>query len=390
MKHRFRDLIKNSYFYDLFSVFSKRFSDKSIISFIFVIVMFKMAYIIISTSYFNTADELFNYNYWSIEISNFLKNQPHINLSFIDDSIAPFVYLSGFVYYIFGNNIIFGKLLNLLFHIISVFLVYKITELLFEKRTAIISLFMFLLMPSINIWSLFFLRESMIIMMLLLSLFFIIKFYKTNNFVFFIISLFFSYIYYVMREHIGILLVLIVIFLFLIKIKKLYSSVILFLVFVVLLINYSIIYDYSPNYIIDSIIHERNLVAGEGGTSRFLEDYKTNDVIDLLLYLPLGIIYFLFAPFPWNVNSTMMMFYFIDSLVFYLLFPFMIYGIYSALKTKDGLLYCILIFMFLVAIFYALIEVNVGNLARHKIQFTSIAIIFIAKGINNIFIKGKK
>src|SRR3989344_9463616 len=236
MKHGFRDLIKNSYFCNLFSILFEKLSDKSIISFIFFIVMFKIAYIIISTSYFNTADELFNYNYWSIEISNYLKNQPHMDLSFIDDSIAPFVYLSGFVYYFFGNNIIFGKLLNLVFHIISAFLVYKITELLFEKRTAIISLFMFLLMPSINIWSLFFLRESMIIMMLLLSLFFIIKFYKTNNFVFFIISLFFSYIYYVMREHIGILLVLIVIFLFLIKIKRSYSVIIiLLLVFVVLL-----------------------------------------------------------------------------------------------------------------------------------------------------------
>jgi len=382
MKHGFRDLIKNSYFCNLFSILFEKLSDKSIISFIFFIVMFKIAYIIISTSYFNTADELFNYNYWSIEISNYLKNQPHMDLSFIDDSIAPFVYLSGFVYYFFGNNIIFGKLLNLVFHIISAFLVYKITELLFEKRIAIISLFMFLLLPSINIWSLFFLRESMIIMMLLLSLLFIIKFYKTNNFVFVIISLFFSYIYYVMREHIGILLVLIVIFLFLIKIKRSYSVIIiLLLVFVVLLLNYNIIDNYSPKYMIDSIIHERNFVAEEGGTSRFLDYYKTNNFIDLLLYLPMGIIYFLFAPFPWNVNSTMMMLYFIDSLIFYLLFPFMIYGIYSALKTKDRLLYCILIFMFLVAIFYALIEVNVGNLVRHKIQFTSIAIIFIAKGI---------
>jgi hypothetical protein len=100
-----------------------------------------------------------------------------------------------------------------------------------------------------------------------------------------------------------------------------------------------------------------------------------------LLYLPVGIAYFLFSPFPWQITSVLKLFSVPEMLLVYALTPAMVRGIRFAVKERFRESCQILMLTGLLTVAYALGEGNVGTLYRHRAQAIVFYLMFAAVGL---------
>lgn len=101
-----------------------------------------------------------------------------------------------------------------------------------------------------------------------------------------------------------------------------------------------------------------------------------------LLYLPIGVTYFLFAPFPWAIKGARQLVTLPEVLLWYFMFYFFILGIREGLKSHFQKIAPILSVMVLVTLTYSLIEGNLGTAYRHRAQIMGFYLMFTAFGMH--------
>jgi len=101
-----------------------------------------------------------------------------------------------------------------------------------------------------------------------------------------------------------------------------------------------------------------------------------------LMYLPIGVTYFLFAPFPWAIRGLRQLVTLPEVLVWYVMFYFFILGMREGLKVHFQKIAPILSVMVLITLTYSLIEGNLGTAYRHRAQIMGFYLMFTAFGIH--------
>ncbi len=119
------------------------------------------------------------------------------------------------------------------------------------------------------------------------------------------------------------------------------------------------------------------------GTSSFLEESRLSDIRGLLLFAPLGIVYALFAPFPWQIGSTFFFIGAIEISVLYFCVPFIIQGMRQALHYARRETHLMLFIFIGFSLFMGLIDSNLGTLFRHRAMTLYYALIFLAVGLSH-------
>jgi len=118
-------------------------------------------------------------------------------------------------------------------------------------------------------------------------------------------------------------------------------------------------------------------------SSAYGQSANVTSVGGALLFLPVGLIYFLFAPFPWAITSILQAITVPEIMVWYLLVPFVWRGIRIAFGG-DLRSYTTLMAVFVAVTFaYAMVEANIGTAYRHRAQILPIAFVFCALGLKN-------
>jgi hypothetical protein len=117
------------------------------------------------------------------------------------------------------------------------------------------------------------------------------------------------------------------------------------------------------------------------GGSAFQDNVDISTPGRALAFLPVGIAYFLFSPFPWQMTSTLKLFSLPEMLLIYALTPAMLSGIRHALRTRFREALQILLLTALLTVSYALGEGNVGTLYRHRAQAILFYLTFGAAGL---------
>ena len=117
------------------------------------------------------------------------------------------------------------------------------------------------------------------------------------------------------------------------------------------------------------------------GASAFAQDADISTPVGAVAFLPLGLAYFFFSPFPWQITSFLKVISVPEMLLVY----------YLVLPTVRGLRYIIahrlrealqiLMVTGLLTLTYALGEGNVGTLYRHRAQAIPFYLIFAAAGL---------
>ena len=117
------------------------------------------------------------------------------------------------------------------------------------------------------------------------------------------------------------------------------------------------------------------------GRSGFGQDYDVSTPTGALATLPVGVVYLLFAPFPWAVSGLRQALVVPETLVWYALMPAFVRGLAYGLKRHFRAIMPITVFAVSLTLAYSLMQGNVGTAYRQRTQVSMFFFIFMAAGI---------
>ncbi len=120
--------------------------------------------------------------------------------------------------------------------------------------------------------------------------------------------------------------------------------------------------------------------AVRSAESGFGKDVDVSSTSGALSTIPLGLVYLLFAPFPWQVISLRQSITLPEMIVWWASFPLLILGFWFAIKYRLRMISPILIFTVMLSVAYSVFQGNVGTAYRQRAQLLVFYFIFVAVG----------
>ncbi len=368
-------------------------SKKKIFIILLLALLFKIGIMLITHMTISFPDEINSYDAlsWRQTLTWQGKDDFRLNECVDLGGAKSYYYFLASVYYLCGHYLVIAKLFNVFFSTLSGFLIFLITKEIFNKESiAKIALVLALFFPSITFWSVLLLRDGLNLLIIAASFYFCIKFIKTIKFRYMLFLLISLAIQWTIRPHITLILIFGIITYSIVKISRkskmvLIAGAVLLIVSPILLGIVNMPTSMSNTLSFKYLDFYRNHIVNRGG-SVFLVDADISTLGNALAFLPKGLAYFFFSPFPWDINNIKGLIAFPEAALFFCLFPFLIFGLILVYKHKQ-LIDCspILIYCVLIIVLYAFIDGNLGLLHRHRIQAIFFLLIFIAAGLEYIF-----
>ena len=116
------------------------------------------------------------------------------------------------------------------------------------------------------------------------------------------------------------------------------------------------------------------------GESGYGEDADVSTVDGAISNVPLGLLYLLLAPFPWQLTSLRQAITLPEMIVWWASFPMMIIGAWFSMRYRLRMIAPILIFTTLLSLAYSVFQGNVGTAYRQRSQLLVFYFIFVAVG----------
>lgn len=371
-------------------------TKKDIIKFLFYLFFLLRIFLLYIDYYgkefvnvFHSGGDSERFYLWGIDISK--------NLSMMNEiSYTRYTDFLGILYWFIGDQRLFSQFINVILGMWSIFVLYKILDLFNikdSKKFFFLALYGFY--PQNIIFSSILLREALIQFFFIYSIFFFSKWLMTNNKINIFLTLLF--VLFCSLFHSGMLASLLFygyMFLFLdvttYRFKYSFERLTIFflccgLSFIFIARDSSLlnekfsILQTSEND--SSLIEKYKSNSGiEEGGSTYLKNYEINSPVDLIIFLPLKFIYFIFSPMPYDVRGIGdMAAILIDSSFYY----FLIFKITRSRKVITNnffrLLPIIFFILFLiVSLGFALGTENSGTAMRHRAKiFPALLMVFI-------------
>ncbi len=120
----------------------------------------------------------------------------------------------------------------------------------------------------------------------------------------------------------------------------------------------------------------------QDATSAFGVGVETRTIGAALRYIPVGSTYLLFAPFPWEIETTLQATAAGESLLWYPLFLLSILGFRISLRSRVTTALFPVSVLLVVVSSYALVEGNFGTAYRHRAQIMPLFFTFSGVGLS--------
>jgi hypothetical protein len=118
--------------------------------------------------------------------------------------------------------------------------------------------------------------------------------------------------------------------------------------------------------------------SAESGFGRDVDVSSTSGAISTI---PMGVLYLLFAPFPWQITSLRQSITLPEMVVWWASFPMLVLGLWFAIKYRLRMISPILIFTVMLTLAYSVFQGNVGTAYRQRAQLLVFYFIFVAVGL---------
>jgi hypothetical protein len=119
-------------------------------------------------------------------------------------------------------------------------------------------------------------------------------------------------------------------------------------------------------------------LAGAG--SGYGKDVDVGTAEGALSVIPMGMVYLLFAPFPWQFTSLRQSITLPEMIVWWFSFPLLVLGLWYSIKHRLREVSPIIIFTTMLTLAYSLFQGNVGTAYRQRSQLLVFYFIFVAVG----------
>lgn len=116
--------------------------------------------------------------------------------------------------------------------------------------------------------------------------------------------------------------------------------------------------------------------AGSG----FLKDVDVQTTEGALTVIPIGLLYLMFAPFPWDFATLRQTITLPEMILWWMSFPLLVLGLWYSIKHRLRQVSPIIIFTTMLTLAYSLFQGNVGTAYRQRSQLLVFYFIFIAVG----------
>jgi hypothetical protein len=120
--------------------------------------------------------------------------------------------------------------------------------------------------------------------------------------------------------------------------------------------------------------------AALSADSGFGKDIDVSTASGALSTIPIGLVYLLFAPFPWQVISLRQSITLPEMIVWWVSFPMLVLGLWFSIRYRLRMMSPILIFTVMLSLGYSIFQGNVGTAYRQRAQLLVFYFIFAAVG----------
>ncbi len=127
-------------------------------------------------------------------------------------------------------------------------------------------------------------------------------------------------------------------------------------------------------------VQRSRLDAATSAKSGFGKDVDVSSTAGALSTIPVGLLYLLFAPFPWQLASLRQSITLPEMVVWWASFPLLVLGLWFSIKYRLRMISPILIFMVMLSLAYSIFQGNVGTAYRQRAQLLVFYFIFVAVG----------
>ncbi|MDQ2974618.1 MAG: hypothetical protein M3R69_04290 [Acidobacteriota bacterium] len=127
-------------------------------------------------------------------------------------------------------------------------------------------------------------------------------------------------------------------------------------------------------------IQNSRLDAAKSAKSGFGQDVDISTSGGALSAIPVGFLYLLLAPFPWQMASLRQSITFPEMVFWWACCPLLVTGLWFSVKHRLRMISPILIFTVMLSLAYSVVQGNVGTAYRQRAQLMVFYFIFVAVG----------
>lgn len=298
-------------------------------------------------------------------------------------------YIVAFLYFFIGKNPVAGNFLCASIGAAAAPVVYILVKDIYQNsKAARIASSLVAFMPGFINWSSFMLKDGIIVFLLVLLMLMVNRLQKAFNPLYFLIFVISTVGIISLRFYIFPMIVAATLASFLIGVESKTSistflrRIILFLIIGVALtyIGASIgIQKDIEKYGTLERLNNARLDQARTAASGF-EEIDVSTTEGIVTVLPIGFLYLMLAPFPWQVTSLRAALTQPEMIAWWLMIPFLIRGLAYSFKHKLRETLAILIFSLMLTIGYSIFQGNIGTAYRQRTQVQVFLFIFVAVG----------
>jgi hypothetical protein len=300
------------------------------------------------------------------------------------DQPLGYFYLNGLCFYLFGQTEVPIKVLNAFMGAFSCRYLYLLGRELFGDAVGRRAARLFVFFPSLVLWSTVNIRDVWVVFLIL----FVswksvqtIRGYSASGVVQLVLGIFALTFF---RDYLFFVVAVPPVAAFIIgRSRHFIRNVVLAAVAglaLILLVQHGAVSEKATRHMSLEAISEVRRDMAIGGSS-FHEQVDVSTPTRALTFLPIGVAYFLFSPFPWEITSLLKAFSVPEMILIYWFTLPAIRGIRFAVKERFRDSFQVLLLTGLLTVSYALGEGNVGTLYRHRAQVLGFYLMFAALGV---------
>ena len=127
-------------------------------------------------------------------------------------------------------------------------------------------------------------------------------------------------------------------------------------------------------------VQRSRLDAARSANSGFGSDVDVSTTSGALSSIPMGLLYLLFAPFPWQLTSLRQSITLPEMILWWGSFPMLVLGLWFSVRYRLRQISPILVFSVMLSLAYSVFQGNVGTAYRQRAQLLVFYFIFVAVG----------
>ncbi|HEV8187196.1 MAG TPA: glycosyltransferase family 39 protein [Pyrinomonadaceae bacterium] len=298
------------------------------------------------------------------------------------------LYLVAVVYEVIGRNMLAIQLINASIGATTAIVVYYVAQNLFSNaRVSKLAAVLVAFFPSLILWSSQALKDGLIILALALSIFATLRLMEKIKIGYVVVLIGALLALFSLRFYIFYMMCAAVAGSFFLGSKAFsaqgfmqrfiaVTAIGLAFTWFGVLQGASVQFERYANLKMVQTSREDLAAAGSG----FMKDVDVQTTEGALTVIPIGLLYLMFAPFPWDFATLRQTITLPEMIVWWMVFPLLVLGLWYSIKHRLRQVSPIIIFTTMLTLAYSLFQGNVGTAYRQRSQLLVFYFIFVAVG----------